>query len=313
MLSILSNYSLSQTLNQPIHTVNSASPPLSNISRDIRSIRNTDTHCVTVSHLDKSYGSISHGRGRKIQSVKIHVKDNLKSLKKYNVSINTKYYTQVGPSGQKEIEKAINKGNLFFENGSQIGKKHEHALRFNLLKYEDNFRVELAHRNNLNMNTDSIYGFQMKVDYAANSVIFFQVKESGGNMKISGRGRPPVSFSLKNENEIYISINSENGNVLRKKIATLSCPQEWYKFKIRIVWNRHHPNIQVAINGEILFETNVSFGAHNSKNHYSKFGIYIPQQKSKEGVKNTSILFRNVKENHRVFSAKTQPNKVKKS
>ncbi len=311
MLSVLSNYSLPRELNQLIHTVDTSSPHLSNISREIRNIRNTDNHCVTVAHMDKSYDPISHGRGRKLESIKTSFKNNIRSLKKYNISINTKAYTQLGPSGQKE--KAIDERYLSFENGSWVGKKDEHTLRFNLPKDKGNFRVELAHRNNLNMNTDSMYEFQMRAGYAAHNVIFFQVKESGGDMKTSGRGRPPVSLHLKNEKEIHIAINSQNGNVLREKIAIISCPQEWYKFKIRIVWNRSHPSIQVAINGKNVFETNVSFGAHNSRSHYSKFGIYVPQQKSKEGVKDTSFLFDNVKENHRFFNPNIRHNKVKKS
>lgn len=312
MLSALSNNSLPQALNQPLHTIDSASPHLSSISRDIRSIRNTDTHCVTVSHMDKSYDPISHGRGRKLESIKTSFKDGIKSLKKYNISINTETYTQLGPSGQKEIEKAIDERYLSFENGSWIGKKDENVLRFNLPKDKGDFRVELAHRNNLNINTDSIYEFQMKAGYAARSVIFFQVKESGGNMKTIGRGRPPVSLQLKDEKDIHIAVNSEYGNVLRQKVATLSCPQEWYKFKIRIVWNRNTPKIQVAVNGKSVFETNLSFGARNSRSHYSKFGIYVPQQKDEEGVKSTSLLFDNVKENHRFSNNKTRYNKIKK-
>ncbi len=313
MLPVLSNYSLPRALNQPIHTVDTTSLHLNNITREIRSIRNTDAHCVTVSHMDKSYDPISHGRGRKLESIKTSFKNNIKSLKKYNISINTEAYTKLGPSGQKEIEKAIDERYLSFENGSWVGKKDEHVLRFNLPKKKGNFRVELAHRNNLNMNTDSMYEFQMRAGYAAHDVIFFQVKECGGDMKIHGRGRPPVSLHLKNEKEIHIVINSENGNILREKIATLSCPQEWYKFKVRIVWNRDHSGIQVAVNGKNVFETNVSFGAHNSGNHYSKFGIYVPQQKNKEGVKDTSLLFDNVKETHRFFNPKIRKNKVNKS
>ncbi|KJF79252.1 hypothetical protein UA45_00585 [Morganella morganii] len=64
-----------------------------------------------------------------------------------------------------------------------LEKKDEHVLRFNLPKKKGNFRVELAHRNNLNINTDSIYEFQMRVGYAAHDVIFFQVKECGGDMR----------------------------------------------------------------------------------------------------------------------------------
>lgn len=310
---VLSNYSLPQNSNQPIHTVDSSFPHPSNISQDIISIRNTDIHCVNISHMDKSYDPVSHSRGRKLESIKTSFKNNIKSLKKYNISINTQAYTQLGPSGQKEIEKAIDERYLSFENGSWVGKKDESVLRFNLPKDKGDFRVELAHRNNLNMNTDSMYEFQMRAGYAARSVIFFQVKESGGDMKSNGRGRPPVSLHLKNEKEIHIAINSENGNVLRQKLATLSCPQEWYKFKVRIVWNRNHPSIQVAVNGKNVFETNVSFGAHNSKSHYSKFGIYIPQQKNEIGVKDTSLLFDNVKETHRFFNHKIRHNKLNKS
>lgn len=315
MLSVSSNYSLPRNLNQSMHTVDSASPHLSDMSRKIRSIRNTGTHCVAIAHMDKSYDPISHGRGRKMESIKTSFKNNIKSLRKYNISINTETYTQLGPSGQKEIEKAIIERYLSFENGSWTGKKDEHVLRFDLPKYKGNFRVELAHRNNLNMNTDSMYEFQMRVGYAAHNVIFFQVKETGGDMKLKSRGggRPPVSLHLKNEKEIHIAVNSENGKVLREELATLSCPQEWYKYKVRIVWNRNYPSIQVAINGKNVFEKNVSFGAHNSRSHYSKFGIYVPQQKSEEGVKYTSLLFDNVKENHRFFNPKIQHNKAKKS
>jgi len=263
--------------------------------------------------MDKSYDPISHGRGRKLESIKTSFKKNIKSLKNYTISINTEAYTQLGPSGKKEIEKAIDERSISFENGSWVGKKNEHVLNFKLSKDIGDFRVELAHRNNLNMNTDSMYEFQMKAGYAAHNVIFFQVKESGGDMKTRGRGRPPVSLHLKNEKDIHIAINSENGNELRKKIATLSCPQEWYKFKVRIVWNRNHPRIQVAVNGKNVFETNISFGARNSRSHYSKFGIYIPQQKSEEGVKDTSLLFDNVRESHRFFNPKIRHNKVKKS
>ncbi|HBH7050622.1 TPA: hypothetical protein KV183_000006 [Morganella morganii] len=217
MLPVLSNYSLPQALNPPIHTADTASPHLNNITREIKSVRNTNAHCVTVSHMDTSYDPISYGRGRKLESIKTSFKNNVKSLKKYNISINTETYTKLGPSGQKEIEKTIDERYLSFENGTWVGKKDEHVLRFNLPKKKGNFRVELAHRNNLNMNTDSMYEFQMRAGYAAHNVIFFQVKECGGDMKTRGRGRPPVSLHLKNEKEIYIAINSENGNVLRKK------------------------------------------------------------------------------------------------
>ncbi|QQG26592.1 hypothetical protein JFY74_10525 [Pectobacterium carotovorum] len=217
MLSVQFNYSLPQILNQPAHIVDSITSPPSNVSQNIRSIRNTDIHCVNVSHMDTSYDHIPHGRGRKLESIKTSFKNNIKSLKKHHISINTKTYTQLGPSGQKEIEKAIDKRYLSFENGPWVGKKDESALRFNLPKYKGNFRVELAHRNNLNMNTDSMYEFQMRASYAARNVIFFQVKESGGDMKTNGRGRPPVSLHLKNEKEIHIAINSENGNVFKKK------------------------------------------------------------------------------------------------
>ena len=161
------------------------------------------------------------------------------------------------------------------------------------------------------MNTDSLYEFQMKIDHAAHDVIFFQVKELGGDMATLAGGRPPVSLHLKNEKEIYIAMNTQNGNVLRQKIATLSCPQEWYKFKVRIVWSRNHPHVQVALNGQSVFETNNSFGAPNSKSHYSKFGIYIPQQKKVAGVKDTSLLFDNVRENHRFFNPKSRHHKTR--
>lgn len=69
----------------------------------------------------------------------------------------------------------------------------------------------------------------------------------------------------------------------------------------------------MAINGKNTFETTVSFGAHNSRNHYSKFGIYVPQQKDKEGVKNTALLFDNVKETHRFFNTKIRHKKVNKT
>ncbi|WP_253376930.1 heparin lyase I family protein [unidentified bacterial endosymbiont] len=306
MLSALSKYSLSSVVNQPPGTVASTPAYLSNVMQNRRRIRRLDPHCVKISHRDKYYDPISHGRGRKLESIKTSFVNNINSLKKYSVSINTKTYTQLGPSGQQEKERYIDEKFLSFVNGLWIGKKDDRVLRFYLPKDKGNFRVELAHRNKLNMNTDSLYEFQMRAGYAARSVIFFQVKESGGNMTTTGRGKPPVSLHLKNEKEIHIAINSEHGSVLRQKIATLSCPQEWYNFKIRIVWNRKHPNIQVAINGRSVFETHVTFGAQNSSSHYSKFGIYVPQQKHEEGVQDTSFLFDNVKEIHRFAMYKKQ-------
>lgn len=126
--------------------------------------------------MDTLYDPISYGRGRKLESIKTSFKNNVKSLKKYNISINTETYTKLGPSGQKEIEKTIDERYLSFENGTWVGKKDEHVLRFNLPKKKGNFRVELAHRNNLNMNTDSMYEFQMRAGYAAHDVIFFSGK-----------------------------------------------------------------------------------------------------------------------------------------
>ncbi|KNC09365.1 hypothetical protein AC791_11970 [Klebsiella sp. RIT-PI-d] len=309
MFSALSTYSLPQSLNQPINSLNVAHTLIApgSIAQNIRSVRNTDTYCVTISHMDRSYDPISHSRGRKLESIKTAFRDDIKSLTNYNISINTRAYTQLGVSGRQEIKKAMDNNSVSFEKGAWEGKKGNNVLRFNLAKEKGDYRVELAHKNTLNMNTDSLYEFQMNADHAAHDVIFFQVKENGGNMKTSGGGRPPVSLHLKNENEIHIAINSENGKVLREKIAILDCPQNWYNFKVRIVWNREHPQVQVAVNGKSVFETNLSFGAHNSNNHYSKFGIYIPQQKKVEGVKDTSLLFDNVKETHRYFHPKIRP------
>lgn len=275
--------------------------PLDTLTSNIRNIRNADATCIRITHKDKSYDPIRHGSGRKLESIKSSFDRRVKSLSKYNISINTETYNQIGPSGKEEKKKAIEEGYLSFASGFWVGKKDDRVLHFNLPKEKKNFRVELAHRNNLNMNTDSTYEFQMRAAYAAHDAIFFQVKENGGDMKTKGRGRPPISLHLNNENEIHISINSERGSVLRQKIATLACAQEWYNFKIRIVWNRHYPGIQVGVNGRNVFQSDVSFGAQNSRSHYSKFGIYIPQQKDKDGVRDTSILFDNVKESHRQF------------
>lgn len=151
------------------------------------------------------------------------------------------------------------------------------------------------------MNVDSLYKFQMRVGYAVYSAIFFQLKERGGDMKRHGGGRPAISLNLKNEKDIFITINSEFGRVLKEKIATLDCPQVWYDFKIRVIWNRDYPFVDVAINGGRVFKGAFHFGAHNSKNHYSKFGIYIPTQKFNAGTRDTMLIFDNVEETHRRF------------
>ncbi|MCX8958770.1 hypothetical protein EHW66_13210 [Erwinia psidii] len=273
--------------------------------RNIREVYNVPGECLTVNQNETSTDPIVHRRGKKLEHIKTSFSNGIKSLKKYNISINTKGYEQLGPSGLNEMSKAIDNRSILFERGSWVGKDDTEVLRFNLPKEKENFRVELAHKNPFNMQTDSIYGFQMRLGYAAYNAIFFQLKETGGNMKTSGGGRPAISLNVRNENEIFISVNSENGRVLKKKIAVLDCPQAWYTFKIRVIWNRNNPLIQVAINGKILFYSDVSFGAHNSKNHYSKFGIYIPAQKTQDGIKSTSLLFDNVHETHRRYSQPT--------
>lgn len=230
--------------------------------------------------------------------------NHIKSLNNHNISINTLDYTQLGPSGQDEIKTARDKGFIRFESGIRESRPGDSKyLRFNLPKEEKDYRVELAHRNQFGMNTDSSYEFQMQVDQAARSAIFFQVKETGGNMKNSEGSRPPVSLTVKNNNEIFVSINTDSGNVLRKKIAVLENPQDWNKFKIRIVWNRENPLVNISIDGNNVFEYTKPFGAHNSVYHYSKFGVYIPQQKSQEGIRDTSLLFDNFRESHREFKS----------
>ncbi|MCK3838892.1 MULTISPECIES: heparin lyase I family protein [Pseudomonas] len=304
MLSALRSNAPLRTSNHPID--NAGATHTSNIHQKIIKIRNIDIDCIRTPHKEKSYDPIPHSNGRKLKSIKTAFNNNIKSLRKYNISINT----QLGPSGQKEMKNAIDERYLTFIDGPWIGKNHDNALQFSLPPDKGNFRVEPAHKNNLKMNTDSMYEFQMRADYAARDVIFFQVKETGGDMKTRGRGRPPLSLHLKNEQDILIAINSENGNISIQQIATLSCPQEWYKFKIRIIWSRMYPCIQVAINGKNVFQTNAPFGAHNSKNHYSKLGLYIPQQKNEDGLRPTSFIFDNVKENHRFFNPKIHHNKV---
>lgn len=241
--------------------------------------------------------------GRVIETIKTSFND-IKSLNNHNISINTLDYTQLGPSGQDEIKTARDKDFIRFESGIRESRPGDSKyLRFNLPKEEKDYRVELAHRNQFGMNTDSSYEFQMQVDQAARSAIFFQVKETGGNMKNSEGSRPPVSLTVKNNNEIFVSINTDSGNVLRKKIAVLENPQDWNKFKIRIVWNRENPLVNISIDGNNVFEYTKPFGAHNSVYHYSKFGVYIPQQKSQEGIRDTSLLFDNFRESHREFKS----------
>lgn len=241
--------------------------------------------------------------GRVIETIKTSF-NHIKSLNNHNISINTLNYTQLGPSGQDEIKTARDKDFIRFESGIRESRPGDSKyLRFNLPKEEKDYRVELAHRNQFGMNTDSSYEFQMQVDQAARSAIFFQVKETGGNMKNSEGSRPPVSLTVKNNNEIFVSINTDSGNVLRKKIAVLENPQDWNKFKIRIVWNRENPLVNISIDGNNVFEYTKPFGAHNSVYHYSKFGVYIPQQKSQEGIRDTSLLFDNFRESHREFKS----------
>lgn len=241
--------------------------------------------------------------GRVVETIKTSF-NHIKSLNNHNISINTLDYTQLGPSGQDEIKTARDKDFIRFESGIRESRPGDSKyLRFNLPKEEKDYRVELAHRNQFGMNTDSSYEFQMQVDQAARSAIFFQVKETGGNMKNSEGSRPPVSLTVKNNNEIFVSINTDSGNVLRKKIAVLENPQDWNKFKIRIVWNRENPLVNISIDGNNVFEYTKPFGAHNSVYHYSKFGVYIPQQKSQEGIRDTSLLFDNFRESHREFKS----------
>lgn len=307
----LSNYLLANAAAQLPPVKEPVIPQPNNILQNTLAVRNSDIGCVNIYPTDKSYHPLRHGYGRKLESIKTSFENQLRSLKKYNISINTKAYTQTGPSGLKETKEAIDKNFISFVHGTRPGKTEGKAIRFKLPKHAGDYRVELAHRNNLTMNTDSLYEFDWRSIHAAHDAIFFQVKESGGDMKTKGGGKPPLSLHLRNEKDIYVAINSENGNVLRQKIATLNCPEEWYKFKVRIVWNRNNPGIQVTINGKDVFQTNAPFGAHNSKHHYSKFGIYIPQQKNKTGIKHTSFLFKNVKENHRSFKHEGNPHKAK--
>lgn len=307
MLSIAPNLlsPVAQSPNVPAY----APPVAENFAQNIKQVNNIDTPCITIAHKGKAYDPIAHGRGRKLESIKTSFANNIKSLRKYNISINTEYYNKVGPSGRNETQKALDEGFISFVSGDWVNKKDNNVLLFTLPKDIGDYRVELAHRNQLGMSTDSSYDFEMRVGYSAHSAIFFQVKEVGGDMISKGGGRPPISLHVKDQKEIFIAINSDKGNVLRKKIAVLDCPQEWYKFKVRIVWDRAYPRIQVGINGTSVFQSNVGFGAHNSKGHYSKFGIYIPQQKTVAGTGPTSFLFDNVRESHRQFSAPAKGHK----
>ncbi|MCX8985938.1 hypothetical protein [Citrobacter portucalensis] len=284
----------------------------SSISRNIRSIRNVaEIGCVTPSESNKFHHPIGTGHGKKLETLRTHFNfERLDLLRKYVVSIDTKSYTQhgFGSSGLNEIKNAMDTRALTFERRYDVtDDKFKSSLCFSLRKQVGESRVELAHENTVGMNVESTYFFKMRVEKAADSVVFFQIRELGGDMNDpeKGKGQPVIALNIKNENIVRLTVSSSKERAfIRKSIATLDCPRRFYNFKVRVVHDREHPCIQIEIDGKTVFESNEKFGAHNSRSHYSKFGAYIPQQKNIPGVRDTQLIFDRFQEIHRKFNAK---------
>lgn len=274
------------------------------IIQNIRTIRNVAPACLTVAHNETYYDPIGNGIGKKVEVMKSSF-HGVESLRRFVVSIDTKSYTQhgFGSSGMNEIKKAIEQNSISLVNGDWVSRgKDKSALRFYLSNQIGDYRVELAYENHAGMNTESFYMFNVRVGFAAANVIIFQTRELEGNMNTIGGGRPAIAVNLINENMLKINVRSDYGVVESKIVAILDCPQEWYNFKMRVIWHRDYPLIQMNLNGKTIYQTNQQFGAYNTRSHYSKFGAYIPQQAKVKGTKSTLLLFKDFKEYHRHFS-----------
>ena len=265
---------------------------ISEVPRDITLIQNI---CFDSSpHVNMS--SLSrHGTGRMLERIQSSFSSQY-DLRKFDISIDTPNYSQHGISNRTIKKNAFQSGFI-----SQEHEENNTVIKFHLPAQIGHFRTELAHHNKLGMHVDSSYSFKMKVRQAAKDVIFFQVREPGGLRKTMGKDRPPISLQLIEGKKIKIVVNSIYGQETNKMIATLACPDAWNQFQIKITWDKRKPFIELLINGKSMFSTSCAFGSSTSKQHYSKFGVYIPNQKKIEGIKSTSIYFDNVREVHRQY------------
>lgn len=299
----------------PVNSANHLEPHVnhtSSIARDIRSIRNiADRECVTLAENNKIYPPIGRGHGKKLETLKTNFDfERVDLLRKYVVSIDTKAYTQhgFGESGIKEIKKAMDTRAITFGRRYDVAAdKFRSHLCFSLRRDLGEYRVELAHQNRVGMNVESTYRFKMRVEHAADSVMFFQIRELGGDMNHpeKGKGQPVIALSIRNENEVFVRVSSSKETAfIRQSIAILDCDRKFYGFNIRVVHDREHPLIQIGIDGKTVFETKAKFGAPNSRKHYGKYGTYIPQQANRSGVRDTQLTFDNYQETHRNFDSK---------
>lgn len=265
-----------------------------NIMEVPREIIFTEEPC-THSSPHVNITSISkHGTG-KVQERIVSSFSGHYHLRPFNVSIDTQDFHHHGASNKAIKNDALKSGYMSMEKDGN----HNHVIKFSLPAQIGNFRTELSHSNHVNMFVDSSYSFKMKVGQAAYDVIFFQVREPGGLMKTQGRDRPPLSLHLIDEKIIRVIVNSIHGTELNRDINLLACPKAWNLFQIKMTWDRNKPFIELLINGNSIFSTTCPFGSPTSQRHYSKFGVYIPNQKNVPGTKPTSIFFDNVREVHR--------------
>lgn len=236
-----------------------------------------------------------HGTGRTLERIQSSFASQY-HLRQFDISIDTPNYSHHGSSNKTIKQNALQSGFI-----SQEHVENNSVIKFHLPAQIGNFRTELAHHNKLGMHVDSSYSFKMKVGQAANDVIFFQVREPGGLMKTMGKDRPPISLHLIEGKKIKIVVNSIYGQETNKAIAILACPDAWNQFQIKVTWDKTKPFVELLINGKSMFSTSCPFGSSTSKNHYSKFGVYIPNQKKVEGLRSTSLYFDNVREVHRQY------------
>lgn len=268
--------------------------------------------CLVLKSNQISSDPIGHGKGKVLETLKTSFTNDIAALKKYTIFINAEKISIKGKGKSTALQQKLENHEIRFVNERWIkNSTGSSVLRFNLPEGRENHQVVLAHKNGVNMNTESEYRFEMKAGYKSGNAVFFQLKETGGNIHA-----PSIQLRIVNNNTIRIQMNSQNGKVLEENIAELECPNKWFTFRVKTVWHRQHPLVQITINGKNVFQSTEPFGALDSKKHYSKFGIFAPLEEKEFDVGPKMLFFKSFKETHRHFvepeNLSTTPKSVEK-
>lgn len=98
-------------------------PPHNHLRRDAQEVYNFSQRCLTIYRREIFTDPVFRGHGRKLEHIKTSFAQGERSLRKYNFSINTKGYEQLGFSGPVDTSTIFNDRLISFQSGERVGKK----------------------------------------------------------------------------------------------------------------------------------------------------------------------------------------------